>query len=126
MNKKMWLIIMSLLILTTSCFSEVSKPMSIKKAEQLLGKNKFDVKAFQTGDYKIRAKMAVDLITSKYYIGKPFADVKKDLGGHDGYFENDAIPAYILTDKTSKVVWQLVFIPDDKWEKVRSVEIRKN
>ena len=89
-------------------------------------KEKFDIKKFQTGDYKTRAKMAVDLISSKSYVGKPFDDVKRDLGNHDGYFENDAIPAYILTDKTSKIVWQLVFIPDDKWEKVRSVEIRKN
>ena len=97
-----------------------------EKLLKYLIKEKFDVKTFQTGDYKIRSKMVVDLISSNHYIGRPFSDVKKDLGNHDGYFENDAIPAYILTEKTNKVVWQLVFIPDDKWEKVRSVEIRKN
>ena len=124
--RKLWLVIISLLIVVTSCFSEVAKPMNIKKAEQLWGKEKFDIKTFQAGDYKIRAKMVVDLISSDHYIGKPFSDIKKDLGSHDGYFENDAIPAYILTEKNSKVVWQLVFIPDDKWEKIRIVEIRKN
>lgn len=128
MNKKIktCLFMMSLLIATTSCFSEVSKPMNIKKAEKIWGKEKFDIKKFQKGDYKTRSKMAVDLITSKYYEGKPFSDVKKELGNFDGYFENDAVPAYLLTDKNGKVIWQLVFIPDDKWEKVRNVEIRKN
>lgn len=114
------------LITSLACYSEYSNPLDLKYAEKIFGKKKLNIKEFSEGNYKIRSSMAVDIILSKYYIGKLLSDVKKELGKHDGYFQNDAIPAYLLSSKDSNPIWQLVFIPDEKWEKVKKVEIQKN
>ena len=99
--------------------------MSVQQAETRWGKASFDTKKFKSGNEEVKASMVVSLITSKAFVGKPFKDVRKELGDPDGYFENKAIPAYLLSTK-EKDIWQVIFLPDDKWEKVDEVRIHKN
>lgn len=75
--------------------------------------------------------MVVDLIKSKVYLGKSMAKVRKELGEATGYFENDGIYSYILTPESksndeAKEVWQVVFLPDSTWKKVKEIKIHKN
>lgn len=103
--------------------------MSIEKAEQRWGSQPFDPKVFKTGNQKIRGLMAVALIKSKRYIGKPISSVREELGNWDGYFETDGIPAYFIeSSKTgSKEVWEILFLPDKKNPRnVGEVRIHKN
>lgn len=102
--------------------------MSLEKAEKRWGKDPFIAEKFKSGNELARAKMAVSLISSKAYIDKPLSSVRKELGDPDGYFENDGIPAYIISPEsnTGKELWQIIFIPDEKWERVKEVRIHKN
>jgi hypothetical protein len=105
--------------------------MSLKDAEKKWGKKKFESGKFKIGGETLRASMTANLIKSGYYIGKPFKKVLEDLGTSTGYFQNDGIPSYIITPESKtknekKEVWQIVFIPDDKWQKVKEVKIHKN
>ncbi len=103
--------------------------LSIKEAEKKWGKAQFDVKKFKEGNETQKASMSVSLILSKRFIGKPLKSVREELGAPDGYFENDAIPAYIITpdSKDKKAdVWQLIFLPDKDWKKIDEVKIHKN
>jgi hypothetical protein len=103
--------------------------LSIKEAEKKWGKAQFDTKKFKEGNEAQKASMSVSLILSKRFIGKPLKSVRDELGSPDGYFENDAIPAYILTpdSKDKKTdVWQLIFLPDKDWKKIDEVKIHKN
>ncbi len=103
--------------------------MSLEKAQQKWGSSSFDVKKFKSGEESTRASMVVELIKLKKFIGKPLAEVTKKLGNPDGYFQNDAIPAYFLSspsnDKKAEV-WQLVFLPDKDFKNVKEVKIHKN
>jgi len=102
--------------------------MSLEKAEKRWGSKAFDVKAFKKGDQKTRASMAVSLIKSKRYIGKPISFVRKELGNWDGYFETDGIPAYFIesSDTGSKETWEILFLPDQSGRKIKEVRIHKN
>lgn len=103
--------------------------LSIKEAEKKWGKAEFNTEKFKEGNEAQKASMSVSLILSKRFIGKPLKSVREELGAPDGYFENDTIPAYILTpdSKDKKTdVWQLIFLPDRDWKKVDEVKIHKN
>ena len=121
--------LVSMLLLSVShnsvAWTPVRQYMSIQQAEMRWGKSPFDVKNFKTGNESIRASMVASLIASKALIGKPFKSIREELGNPDGYFENKAIPAYLLSTK-EKDIWQVIILPDDRWEKVSDVRIHKN
>lgn len=101
--------------------------MTAFEAQSKFGKMKFDSAKFKMADRKSRGEMAADLILAKEFIGKPIKSVREQLGTPDGYFENDAIPAYIISkDVTKKDTWQIVFLPDKDWKKIEEVKIHKN
>ena len=105
--------------------------MNIEVAEKKWGSKKFFPEKFKTGDASLRASMVVDLIRSKYFIGKPLKKVRTQLGKSKGYFENDGIEAYLITPSpekrgSKKEMWQIIFLPDNEWKKVDEVKIHKN
>ena len=54
------------------------------------------------------------------------AKVRKEMGTPDSYFFSDTIYSYEITPpEENKEQWQLVFIPDEKLEKVKEIKIRK-
>jgi hypothetical protein len=128
--KRVFLVFGVMISVSCQAFSYDNSELSLEKAEKMWASKKFSAKAFKEGDSKLRAEMVVDLIRSKSYLEKPLKKVIEDLGSPDGYYKNDGIPAYLLvkTEKKSKqeTIWQVVFIPDKEWKKVRAVEIRKN
>ena len=77
-NKKYFL--RSLPVRLPIWFSLVRGNVHVHKASRsTLGKAPFDAKKFKSGNQTIRASMAVNLIESTTFIGKPFKDVKKEL-----------------------------------------------
>lgn len=102
--------------------------MAAEAAEKKWGVQPFDEKKFKKGDQKTRASMAVSLLRSKKYVGKPFSIVRRDLGDWDGYFETDSIPAYLIESPSTggKEAWQILFVPDKTGKNVAEVKIHKN
>lgn len=104
--------------------------MSVKDAEKKWGTATFDVEKFKKGNESVRASMAVSLVTSKRFVGKPLKSVEAQLGTGTGYYVNDGIPTYIITPEQPKGkrgdVWQIVFLPDKDWKKIAEVKIHKN
>lgn len=97
--------------------------MSLKTAEKAWGADEFSPEVFRIGSKEERASQVVSLIRSKRYIGEELATVKSELGQHDGYYNSDEIPAYILPDLNGSN-WALVFVPGEQG-KVRDVIIHK-
>ncbi len=132
--KKILLILLSLNILALSLFAtnkakSLIRPKSIEleAAAKKWGNTPFSPSNFKTSDEKKRASMAVDLIRSKKYLGKPFIQVRQELGEWDGYFQTDSIPAYSIESARSgsKEAWLLVFLPDSSGKKVGEIKILK-
>jgi hypothetical protein len=75
----------------------------------------------------MRAPMAVDIVIRQLYAGKSRKTVRSELGAPDSYFFSDTIYAYKIMPfpGEGKEIWHLVFIPDDKLEKVKEVKIHK-
>ncbi|MCO5113476.1 MAG: hypothetical protein M9899_04810 [Bdellovibrionaceae bacterium] len=71
--------------------------------------------------------MAVDIIKRQLYVGEDMLQVRKELGTPDSYFFSDTIYAYKIMafPGKNKENWHLVFIPDEKLEKVKEVKIHK-
>lgn len=117
--------------LTTSYFCRAkfyaADFMDIKKAEKKWKIKALDKTLFQKGDPNKRASMAVDIVKRKLYVGKNMLLVRKELGTPDSYFFSDTIYAYKIMPfpGKNKKNWHLVFIPDDKLEKVKEVRIHK-
>ncbi len=101
--------------------------MSTKDAETKWGTLTLNAEQFKAGDLSKRAPMAVDAIKRSLYVGKNRNDVRRDLGAPDSYFFSDTIYAYKIMPfpGPKKEIWHLVFIPDDKLEKVKEVKIHK-
>lgn len=101
--------------------------MTPKDAEKKWGSKPFDKKLFRNGDSTKREAMAVDIVSRKLYVGKPMELVRAELGDPDSYFFSDTIYAYKIMPFPGehKEIWHLVFIPDDKLEKVKEVKIHK-
>lgn len=101
--------------------------MNIGSAQKQFGTKTFDKLKFKNGDRKLKGEMAADLISKKSFIGKPLKSVTELLGPSDGYFENKAIPAYLISpDLAKKDTWQIIFLPDKDWKNVDEVKIHKN
>ena len=137
--EKILKLILTILFINTFSFKALSEEkkyprleyMQIEQAEKKWGVTPFDVRKFKEGSESTRASMVVNMIQKKYYIGKPLKQVRAELGTHDGYIVNDAIPAYIITPKVPKgqkitEVWQVVFLPDENWTNTKEVKIHKN
>jgi len=71
--------------------------------------------------------MTVDIVKRNLYVGKSMKLVRQELGDPDSYFFSDTIYAYKLMPfpGAEKENWHLVFIPDEKLEKVKEVKIHK-
>lgn len=101
--------------------------MTAAQAQKKFGKITFDAAKFKAGDRKTKGEMAADLVLKKAFVGKPLKTVTEFLGQPDGYFENDGIPAYVISaDVTKKDTWQIIFLPDKDWKNVDEVKIHKN
>jgi hypothetical protein len=101
--------------------------MNISDAEKKWGVLTFNSEQFKAGDLSKRAPMAVDIVKRSLYVGKNRKDVRRELGDPDSYFFSDTIYAYKIMPfpGENKEIWHLVFIPDDKLEKVKEVKIHK-
>ncbi|NJL25503.1 MAG: hypothetical protein HC902_10245 [Calothrix sp. SM1_5_4] len=101
--------------------------MSISDADKKWGVLTLNTEQFKAGDLSKRAPMAVDIVKRSLYVGKSRKDVRRELGDPDSYFFNDTIYAYKIMPfpGENKENWHLVFIPDDKLEKVKEVKIHK-
>lgn len=101
--------------------------MTPKDAQEKWGSKSLDKELFKNGDHTKRESMAVNIVSRNLYVGKPMKLVRDELGDPDSYFFSDTIYAYkIMTfPGAKKEIWHLVFIPDDKLEKVKEVKIHK-
>lgn len=70
--------------------------------------------------------MATDAIKRNVYVGTDMLEVRKVMGSPNSYFFSDTIYAYKITEPAAnRESWQLIFVPDEKLEKVKEVKIRK-
>jgi len=101
--------------------------MSLDKAKKRWGESPFDPVKFKNGDLKTRSSMVVDLIKSKYFIGRDTNVVREELGAYSGFFWSDTIPVYIIEEKSEKnpKTWQIVFLIDQNW-KITEIRIQNN
>ncbi|MEQ1877595.1 MAG: hypothetical protein ABL958_13200 [Bdellovibrionia bacterium] len=101
--------------------------MNASKAEKKWGVTTLDVDQFKAADLSKRAPMAVDIIKRNAFVGKNMKLVREELGDPDSYFFSDTIYAYKIMPfpGENKENWHLVFIPDEKLEKVKEVKIHK-
>lgn len=101
--------------------------MNVSDAEKKWGTLTLNLEQFKSGDLSKRAPMAVDIAKRSLYVGKSRKDVRRELGDPDSYFFSDTIYAYKIMafPGENKENWHLVFIPDDKLEKIKEVKIHK-
>jgi len=86
----------------------------------------FVAKKFKNSQEKTKQSMAVDVVKRRLFVGTEMLSVRKNIGTPDSYFFSDTIYAYKITEPAeNKESWQLIFIPDEKLEKVKEVKIRK-
>lgn len=101
--------------------------MDTSNAENKWGVLNLNAEQFKSGDLSKRAPMAVDIVKRSLYVGKSRKDVRRELGDPDSYFFSDTIYAYKIMPfpGENKENWHLIFIPDDKLEKIKDVRIHK-
>ena len=101
--------------------------MNNSDAEKKWGTLTLNAEQFKVGDLSKRAPMVVDIVKRSLYVGRSRKDVRRELGDPDSYFFSDTIYAYKIMPfpGENKEIWHLVFIPDDKLEKVKEVKIHK-
>lgn len=102
--------------------------MATKNVCKNWGEAPFQVDRFRLEDEVVRAKMACSLLKNqKLFIGKDRAQIRNELGDHDGFYFSDMFPAYMIQSAKSKGEdsWQLVFLIDRK-EKVSEIIVHKN
>lgn len=101
--------------------------LSPKDAEKKWGTLTLNHDQFKSGDLAKRAPMAVDIVKRSLFVGKSRKQVRGELGDPDSYFFSDTIYAYKIMPfpGEQKEIWHLIFIPDDKLEKIKEVKIHK-
>jgi hypothetical protein len=100
--------------------------LSLKEAKSKWGSLEFKASDFIKSNERQKGSMAVSLLEKKIYINEPMSVVRADIGAPDSYFFSDTIYAYEITPpKENKEQWQLIFVPDDKLEKVTEMKIHK-
>ncbi len=81
---------------------------------------------FKLGTEKEKGAMAVYALKVSSFVGKDMLQVRKEMGTPDSYFFSDTIFAYQITQpEKNKESWHLIFIPDEKLEKVKEIKIHK-
>ncbi|NBX76562.1 MAG: hypothetical protein EBQ92_08400 [Proteobacteria bacterium] len=112
---------------TESNYLENQTFMTLSQAEKRWGKKDFSPEEFKRETANNRAKMAVNLIKKKQFIGKRPAEIKKALGEFSGHFWSDNIPTYLIEEGWNQKTdsWQLVFLLDNAGN-VKEVRIHKN
>lgn len=103
-----------------------SKYLSLSEVKEKWGQQPFSKELWLKTLPSKRYLMVSDLIEKKHFVGKTFKEVIADLGQYDGYYENDGIPAYIVTPTGKKETWQIIFLPSKDWKKVEEVKMHKN
>ena len=86
--------------------------MPTSQAKLKWGEKRFNDKQFKFGNPETRSSMVYAIIEKKHdYIGKTPEQIRSIFGETDGYFVNEAFPAYILSihKKKGDKIWQLVF-----------------
>lgn len=101
-----------------------SKTMSYDEASKRWGSVEFKSVDFKNGSITTKAKMAASILKNTPFKNKSVTDVWAALGRHDGYYQNDVVPAYIIDDKENDV-WQVVFLVDSD-RNITDVIIHKN
>ena len=100
--------------------------LSVKEAKKKWGTSAFKATDFTKSNELTKGAMAVGLLEKKIYLNALMSKVRSDLGTPDSYFFSDTIYAYEITPpEENKEQWQLIFIPDDKLEKVKEIKIHK-
>lgn len=100
--------------------------LSIKEAKKKWSSIEFNASEFTKSSEQKKGAMSVNLIEKKIYKNKPMSVVRAEMGDPDSYFFSDTIYAYEITPpEEGKEQWQLIFIPDDKLEKVKEIKIHK-
>ncbi len=100
--------------------------LSLKEAKNKWGSLEFKASEFIKSNERQKGSMAVNLLEKKSYVNGPMSKVRTEIGTPDSYFFSDTIYAYEITPpEENKEQWQLVFIPDDKLEKVKEIKIHK-
>ena len=101
--------------------------MPQKEAKKKWGTVAFDAKSFKKSSEKTKGAMAAQAIEKGAFVGHDMLKVRDQMGDPDSYFFSDTIYAYMITSpaKPGQEAWQLVFIPDEKLEKVADVKIHK-
>lgn len=101
--------------------------LSLEQAEKRWGRSVFSEENFKNGSPEIKAKMAVEIVEKKIFVGSTIQEVETALGRHDGHYKNDFIPAYALNEgwKKNEDTWQLVFLPNSD-RQIKDVFIHKN
>jgi len=107
---------------------KVGEKMPIAAAEKRWGSQPFLAERFRTAGPGERARMVVDLVRKRSFVGKSPSEVFESLGRPDGHFFSDLVPAYLLNEgwKTTEDTWQLVFLLGAKGETVSEAIIHKN
>jgi hypothetical protein len=113
----------------STCFGDTfwgSDFLTVNEAQKKWGISTFKGEKFKNAPEKERGTMATDAIKRNVYVGTDMLAVRKIMGTPNSYFFSDTIYAYKITDPAAKKEsWQLIFVPDDKLEKVKEVKIRK-
>jgi hypothetical protein len=100
--------------------------LSLKEAKSKWGSVEFKASEFIKLNERQKGSMAVYLLEKKSYVNWPMSKVRAEIGAPDSYFFSDTVYAYEITPpEESKEQWQLIFIPDDKLEKVKEIKIHK-
>ena len=100
--------------------------LSLKEAKSKWGSLEFKAADFVKSNERQKGSMAVNLLEKKPYVGGLMSKVREEIGAPDSYFFSDTIYAYEITPpEENREQWQLVFIPDDKLEKVKEIKIHK-
>ena len=100
--------------------------LSLKEAKNKWGSLEFKASEFIKSNERQKGSMAVNLLEKKSYVNGLMSKVRAEIGAPDSYFFSDTIYAYEITPpEENKEQWQLIFIPDDKLEKVKEIKIHK-
>jgi hypothetical protein len=122
-------ILVILIFLSALCFGDTywgSEFLTANEAKRKWGSSTFVAEKFKKATENERGGMATDAISRNVFVGTDMLEVRKQMGTPNSYFFSDTIYAYKINDPAAKKEsWQLIFIPDEKLEKVKEVKIRK-
>jgi len=100
--------------------------LTADEAQKKWGMSLFVAKKFKNSQEKTKQSMAVDVVKKASICWNRNAVGTQKHRTPDSYFFSDTIYAYKITEPAeNKESWQLIFIPDEKLEKVKEVKIRK-